>query len=315
MSLLAALLLAAAVYSGSRLLGAGTHQRSGPSPCSRLRAAVSQVLGAKAWSARGAPGSPTWLSQAGADVTSGQFVLACTLSAAASALVAWAVLQVPVLAVGGGLAGAAMPVAYWSARRARLQAERAAAWPDAVRYLVGALGSGIATLHEGLEEISRSGPASLRPVFARYSRLAGRVGDKRALEIVRAELADPVADPVLIALVGAVEEGTGTALRALGDIGSQITSDLQLAERARTTQAQSRIATWGCFVVPYVVVAFLCSTNATYRSYFSTASGTVMVVLGGCLSLLGLVSCLRLARPVRSGRRVFVGGGDVRGGS
>ncbi|HET9059679.1 MAG TPA: hypothetical protein VFN61_07135 [Acidimicrobiales bacterium] len=308
MSLLVALLSALAVYSAGHLVTGSSH-----------RAAQRPVLGRRLYSSttlhkdfrRPRLGSAAWLAQAGAPISSAQFAIACALSGSATGLSIWFIVRVPVLCALGALAGAGMPVGYWAARRSRLQVQMAGAWPDAVRYLVGVLGSGIATLHEGLEELGRNGPQPLRPAFSRYARLSGRVGDKQALEILRAELGDPVADPVLIALRGAVDEGTGTALRALADIGSQITADLQLAERARTAQSQSRLATWGCFVVPYMLLAFLCLTNVTYRSYFSTPGGFLLVAIGACLSTLGLGTCLRLARPVRPDRRVFKGRGHA----
>ena len=104
--------------------------------------------------------------------------------------------------------------------------------------------------------------------MARYVRVSARLGDRQALEAVRAELADPISDPVLLAFAGAIEEGTETVLRVLADLGSQITADIQLAEKIRTIQTQSRAANWGCFAMPYVVLVFLCATNPSYRSSF-----------------------------------------------
>ncbi|HMK96295.1 MAG TPA: hypothetical protein VK425_02050, partial [Acidimicrobiales bacterium] len=175
------------------------------------------------------------------------------------------------------------------------------------RFLVGVLGAGIATLHEALEELSKSGPVPLRPAMARYTRLAGRVGPHQALETVRAELADAISDPVLLALAGAVDEGTGTALRILSDLGSQITADIQLAERTRTLQAQSRMATWGCFAVPYLMLLFLCATNAQYREFFSRPLGLAVALVGVMMSFLGLAASRRLVRPIPTAARVFAG--------
>ena len=218
-----------------------------------------------------------------------------------------AIAQTAVVAALPAGACAAVPYSYWSAQRRKQAAARSAAWPDALRFLVGALGAGIATLHDGLVELARSAGA-LRAPMARYVRVAARLGDRQALELVRSELADPIADPVLLAFAGAVEEGTETVLRVLADLGSQITADIQLADKIRTVQTQSRVANWGCFAMPYVILVFLCATNPSYRRFFSEPVGLVLVVGGGLMSVLGLLASRRLVRPVGATERVFVEG-------
>jgi tight adherence protein B len=173
--------------------------------------------------------------------------------------------------------------------------------------LLGVIGPGVATLHDALDELSRSGPPPMRPAMSRYSRLASRLGDRRALEALRNELAEPTADSVLLALGGAVEEGTDTVLRVLGDLGAQITADLQLAEKIRTLQTQSRVANWGCFALPYGILFLLCTANPAYRSYFSQPAGFAIVIAGVAGSSLGFLVCRRLVRPIATGQRVFTG--------
>jgi Flp pilus assembly protein TadB len=204
------------------------------------------------------------------------------------------------------VASAAAPYSYWSAERRKRSTERSEAWPDALRYLVGVLGAGISTLHDALEQLSTSGPQALRAPMARYVRLSGRLGDRQALEAIRADMADPISDPVLLAFEGAVEEGTETVLRVLTDLGTQITSDLQLSEKIRTLQTQSRLATWGCFLLPYAVLVFLCATNGAYRQFFSGPTGLALVVGGAAMSAAGLLAARKLVRPIATTRRVFV---------
>jgi Flp pilus assembly protein TadB len=252
-----------------------------------------------------------WLSQAGAAVTPRQFWAVSAGLGATGFVVFLTISGTLVVSVLPALALAVTPYAYWSAQRNKQAAARSAAWPDALRFLVGALGAGIATLHDALGELAKSGPEPLRGPMARYVRLSGRLGDRKALEVVRADLADPISDPVLLAFAGAVEEGTETVLRVLSDLGSQITADLQLAEKIRTLQTQSRAATWGCFALPYVVLVFLCATNSAYRQYFSQPFGLALVLLGGSISVLGLLACRRLVRPIATTERVFVDKGSA----
>jgi tight adherence protein B len=297
-SLLAAMALAGLAWAVSR------RALGGEAVAGRLRDRISLAFSRRGQSNR--ESFQVWLSQAGAAVTSRQFWAVSAGLGAAGFVVFLAISGTLVVSVLPALALAVTPYAYWSAQRRKQAAARSAAWPDALRFLVGALGAGIATLHDALEELAKSGPEPLRGPMARYVRLSGRLGDRKALEVVRADLADPISDPVLLAFAGAVEEGTETVLRVLSDLGSQITADLQLAEKIRTLQTQSRAATWGCFALPYVVLVFLCATNSAYRQYFSQPFGLALVLFGGGLSVVGLLACRRLVRPIATTERVFV---------
>jgi tight adherence protein B len=246
-----------------------------------------------------------WLSQAGAAVTPAQFVAVSGAVGAIAFAVLMAASRTPVTSLPPAVAAAASPYLYWSAARRQQAAARSAAWPDAVRYLVGVLGPGIATLHDALEQLAASGPVPLRAAMGRYVRLAGRLGDRTALEVLRHELADPISDPVLLAFAGAMEEGTETVLRVLTDLSTQITADLQLGEKIRTLQTQSRIANWGCFALPYLLLFFLCCTNPGYRQFFSRPVGVVVVLVGAAVSYAGLTVCRALVRPLPTSARVF----------
>ena len=59
---------------------------------------------------------------------------------------------------------------------------------------------------------------------------------------------------------------------------------------ARHVAAQLRVATWGCFTLPYAVLLFLCATNLAYRQFFSQPFGLVLVLTGAFMSLVGLVA-------------------------
>lgn len=297
MTVIVALLVASVTWSLSRGLlltraggVAGTVPTTSPSSGGRPKRVTFQV----------------WLSQAGAAVTPGQFVAVSVGFGVGAFTILTLIARAPAICVLPAVAAAGIPYAYWASARRKQASARSAAWPDAVRYLVGVLGSGIATLHDGLEELAHAGPMALRPSLARYVRLSSRLGDRRALEVLRSELADPVSDPVLLAFEGAVDEGTETVLRVLADLGTQITSDLQLAEKVRTLQTQSRIGNWGCFALPYGVLFLLCITNSSYRTFFSSSIGYLVVAVGVLCSGCGLLISLRLVRPVATTGRVFV---------
>ncbi|MGC8626236.1 MAG: type II secretion system F family protein [Acidimicrobiales bacterium] len=302
MSLLAALCAGALVWSLARRAAGASDRQLGTGP---LGLHTGARLGTRKARAR----YQEWLLQAGAAVSPGQFLAVSAGVGLSCFLLLLAVSRTLVVAGLPAIASAAMPYFYWSAQRRKRSAALSAAWPDALRYLVGALGAGISTLHDALQQLAVDGPAPLRGPMARCSRLAGKLGDRQALEAVREELADPISDQVILALEGAVDEGTETVLTVLADLGSQITADLQLADKVRTLQAQSRVATWGCLVVPYGLLIFLCATNASYRHFFSEPIGLLLVVAGAAMSAAGAVIARRLVRPIATTKRVFAEAG------
>lgn len=248
-----------------------------------------------------------WLSQAGAAVTPRQFWAVSAACAASAFLVLFALDRTFIVAaVPAGGAGA-LPYAYWNWERQKRSDARYKAWPEALRHISGGLQAGIANLHDALEELSVSGPEALRAPFARYVRLVSRgISDTQALEAVRTELANPVSDAVILNLELAASEGTSVAVSVLSDLASQITADLELAERIRTIQTQSRIAAWGVFLVPYGLLVFLCATQHFYRSFYSSPFGLVVVAAGAVLSVTGFAIVRRMARTIPTTERVFV---------
>ncbi len=299
MSLLAALLVGAFAWAVARgALGGGAWRHDRRTGRSAMRRVVHRK---KSRQER----FQVWLSQAGAAVTPGQFWAVSAGVGVVAFVILLAISGTLVVSGLPAMALAATPYAYWSAQRRQQAAARSAAWPDALRYLVGVLGVGVATLHDALNELAKSGPEPLRAPIGRYVRMSARVGDRHALEAVRADLADPISDPVLLAFEGAVEEGTETVLRVLADLSTQITSDLQLGEKIRTLQTQSRAATWGCFALPYAVLLFLCASNNAYRQFFATPLGLGLVLIGAAFSVAGLFVCRRLLRPIATTERVF----------
>jgi tight adherence protein B len=246
-----------------------------------------------------------WLSQAGAAVTPAQFWLVSAGLAALAFLVLFALDRTVIVALLPAAGVGALPYVYWAAQRRRRAAVRVEAWPDALRHVSGALGAGIATLHEALVELSVSGPEPLRAPIARYVRLADRVGSVAALEAVRSELADPVSDAVLLTFELASAEGTATVLKVLDGLLGQVSGDLALGERIRTVQTQSRLAGWAALIIPYALLVFLCATTPAFRQFYDTPLGLVIVVVGACASLAGFGVVRRLGRPIATAERIF----------
>lgn len=288
MTLLAAVLAALAVWSATEAVQGRAHilRRSRQRGHARNRRQI-------------------WLSQAGAAVTTAQFFVVSLGLGILSGLVVVLVTRTPVLGLIGLLGGALVPYSYWSARRRQLTAARALAWPDALRYVIGALASGTSTLHAALLDLAEGGPEPLRPPIGRYARRVNQVGPLSALEAVRQELADPVSDQVLLTLQQAVTEGTGTVLRTLQVLLEQTTADIALQDKVRTAGTNLRIASWLGVMAPLFALTLFCTVSPQYRSFFSTGTGIIIVLIGCSVDFVGLMLSRRLARSVATVERVF----------
>ena len=247
-----------------------------------------------------------WLNQAGADVTPLQFVVASITGAIVSAFVVWTLTQVAALAfVASGLALAA-PRMFYAKRRATVTAERLDAWPDVIRDLITHLRASM-SVHASLCEIGRTGPLPLRPFFNRYAGLSATLDHRSALEVVREELADPLSDRVIEIILVAFEQGTSVVMDVLEDLASSTTSDLRLGEQIRTSQLETKLESRGAALLPFVVLAMLCSSTGGYREFYSTPAGWVVVLFGGLMALGGMLAINRLG-VIPSEHRILAGG-------
>ena len=137
--------------------------------------------------------------------------------------------------------------------------------------------------------------------MGRYVRLVDRGWRTTdALEAVRAEMADPVSDCVLLTFEVAAEEGTAVVLRVLRGLLDQITADLALTERIETLQTQERIASKALLVMPYLMLLLLCTTTTTFRSFYQSGAGLAVVAVGRCRCGQGgrLSFAVRLGFPI-----------------
>ena len=155
-----------------------------------------------------------------------------------------------------------------------MTAARALAWPDALRYVIGALASGTSTLHGSLVDLADAGPLPLRAPMARYARRSAQIGSLGALEAVRAELADPVSDQVLLTFAQAVSEGTETVLRTLEVLLGKTNADIALQDRVRTAGTQLRLASWVGFRGPAVRAGAVLHGLTPVPAFFSRHEGS-----------------------------------------
>ncbi len=216
-------------------------------------------------------------------------------SAAVAGLVAVAITAVPVVGLLAALAGATAPSLVGRRRRAAAARAVRASWPDAVDHLLSCVRAGLA-LPEAVADVGRTGPAPLRPAFARFAddyRVAGAF--EPALENLRRELADPVADRVCAALLVARDVGGADLGVVLVTLSSMLREHDRIRGEVEGRQSWSVNAARLAVAAPWITLALLCTRPEAARAYSSTA-GAYVVAGAAVLSVAAYLAMRRIGR-------------------
>jgi len=244
-----------------------------------------------------------WLIQAGLSVSPLWFWAVSTALGLLSFFLAIGISQTFWVALPPAIVVTFLPRWFYERRRlARLSAVKRA-WPDGLRHLVAAVRSGL-SLPVALEDLADTGPEALQGALARYPTLAKVFGVPAALEAVRDELADPTTDRVVEVLLVAHERGGPIIPEILSDLADATTRDIRTVEEMQSENLEQRLSARIVFAVPWLVLMMMTARDGVYRTFYRSAGGTVVIVLGAILSVLGWWIVARLARePVE--QRVF----------
>lgn len=247
------------------------------------------------------------LDQSDAGISASRYRLTVIASMFAVAFVIYAATGTASLAVPPAIAIGMTPRLFFQRRHAKVLAQRRGAWPEAIRDVLAHLSAG-QTLHRSLCLLGQSGPIPLRATWQRYERNSGSLDVSTALDLARAELADPVSDRVIEAFVAAHEHGRDVIMSVLRSLADNVTRDLQLTEQLATGQTEIRSQAVIAVILPFVVLAFLVVANASYRSFYRTTGGWIVVTIGvgmavGGWKLITLLGRMPVEERVLLGRR------------
>lgn len=212
-------------------------------------------------------------------------------------------------------AGAAGAVTGWSAlsvvglrdrrRLAMAQTEAVAVWAEMLRDLL--------VSNAGMREaISRSARVAPEPIAAELKALEVRAQRGQlsgALRRFADELANPVADTVVLAIMLAEARAVADLGGMLADVAASTRETVAMqrrinAARARVYRTSQLIAGVVAFFIGLLLV-----TNREYMEPFGTAVGQLVLI--GVLAMVGgsVWSMMRLSRPVQAARLLRVGAG------
>ena len=211
--------------------------------------------------------------------------------------------RVPTIAVLFGLFAGLVPSLLVRRRRSQRTVELREVWPEAVDNLASGVRAGL-SLPEALTQLGTRGPEQLRSPFRRFGedyRASGRFNE--GLDALKVNLSDPVGDRVVEALRMAREVGGTDLGRLLRTLSTFLREDARTRAELETRQGWTVNAARLALAAPWVLLLLLSSQPDAVAAY-NTPAGTVVLVVGGSVSLLAYRAMLRIARlPVE--RRVL----------
>ncbi|MGL4173554.1 MAG: type II secretion system F family protein [Actinomycetota bacterium] len=168
-------------------------------------------------------------------------------------------------------------------------------WPDAIDHVASAIRAGLA-LPEALSQLGARGPEALRSSFTAFAedyRTSGKFIP--ALDRLKDQLADPVADRVLEALRLAREVGGTDLGRILTTLTAFLRQDLHTRAELHTRQGWTIAGARLAAAAPWLVIAVLATRPESVTAYRSV-TGAVVLFGGGMLTVVAYTAMLRIAR-------------------
>lgn len=206
-----------------------------------------------------------------------------------------ALAPVPALALGAAAVGAALPIAVLNARARALRRALRAAWPDLVDHLVSGIRSG-RPLAEAVGALAEVGPAETRVAFRTFERRALGSGNlASALDGLKADLADPVADRIVETLKMAREVGGSELPGILRTLASSLRADAAVRSEVEARQSWVRGAARLGVVAPWVVLLLLASRPEAAEAY-NSPGGVVLLGVGLVVTVVAYRVMIALGR-------------------
>ncbi len=236
------------------------------------------------------------LRQAGVGgVGSGQLLVVQGGSAGAAFVIVLLATASTSIAACFSVFGFAAPIAMLSRLRRRRTTELREIWPEIVDNLASAVRAGL-SLPAALSSLGTRGPEQLRAPFARFGsryRTSGRF--MHCLDMLKDDLADPVADRICETLRVAREVGGTDLGRVLRTLSTFLREDARTRAELETRQGWTVNAARLAVAAPWAVLLLLATQQTTLEAYDSP-TGVGLLVGGGVVCLVAYRLMLRIGR-------------------
>lgn len=219
----------------------------------------------------------------------------CIIAFALVFLLFYATTSVAPVALCFGVIAGYAPIALVRMRARRRRAVMRDLWPDAVDNISSAVRAGLA-LPEALSQLGQRGPEELRPAFRAFAedyRATGRFHD--CLDRLKERLSDPVGDRLVESLRIAREVGGSDLGRLLRTLSTFLREDSRTRAELETRQGWTVNAARLAVAAPWIVLAML-STRAESVQAYSTATGTMVLMVGAAVSVAAYRIMIHLGR-------------------
>lgn len=238
----------------------------------------------------------TFVGEAGVPGMTGRRLVALCVGSALVTFVVIAgtsssIIVAAVLALGAGV----LPPMFVGSRRRRRRRVFRDAWPDAIAMLTASVRVG-ASLPEACAALVDRVPVELRAGFVAFTS-AYRAGNpfKVALERMRAEFSDPIADRVVAALALAQDVGGTDLVRLLRTLGDFVRDDARVRKEIEARWSWTVVAARVAAAAPWAVL-LLMSTRPEAAAAYNSPTGVVTIGVGGIATVVGYRLMLRAAR-------------------
>lgn len=208
-------------------------------------------------------------------------------------LATWALTGGTVFAICAAMVATFLPWALLGQRMRRRAKQLRTVWPDVVDLLRSAIRAGM-SLPEALSQLQHRGPKAVQPAFARFAADYRATGQFiPALDALKAELADPVADNIVESLRVTREVGGTDLGRLLGTLSEFLRESSRTRSELEARQSWTVNAARLSVAAPWLILLLMTSQPAAVQAYDS-AAGAVVLLGGLGVSVVAYRLMLRL---------------------
>ncbi len=211
--------------------------------------------------------------------------------------------------IAGGLVGASIgwcaPSISMARRERTASRERLraiAGWIETIRDLM----SSAAGLEEAVRIASEMAPAMLAGPTSRLTNRIPTVGFARALTAFGEELADPIVDYIVAALIIGSEQGSSHLNELLTTAASTVRAQVSTRERIEASRAGTFTSASTMLLITVLMIFYMVMTQSGYMAWYGTFAGQCILLLVGALMSFGLLSLNRMSRPPKGLRLPYL---------